>query len=81
MSNIKLFEDRKVRVEWDAVKEDWLFSVADVCNILSDSQSKDKNAYWRNLKLRLKREGSLVVSNCYELKLTADYSRLFYLLY
>ena len=46
MSNIKIFEDKKIRAEWDADKEDWLFSVADVCNILADSQAKDKNAYW-----------------------------------
>lgn len=72
MSNIKVFENKKVRTEWDSEKEDWLFSVADVCNILSDSHAKDKNAYWRNLKLRLKKEGSEVVSNCYELKLIAD---------
>ena len=72
MPNIKVFENKKIRTEWDAEKEDWLFSVADVCNILSDSQAKDKNAYWRNLKLRLKKEGSEVVSNCYELKLIAE---------
>lgn len=72
MPNIKVFENKKVRTEWDSEKEDWLFSAADVCNILSDSQAKDKNAYWRNLKLRLKKEGSEVVSNCYELKLIAE---------
>lgn len=72
MSNIKVFENRKVRTEWDAEKEDWLFSVADVCNILSDSQAKDKNAYWRKLKQRLKSEGSEVVTNCHELKLTSE---------
>ena len=72
MSNIKVFEDKKIRTEWDSEKEDWLFSVADVCNILADSQAKDRNAYWRNLKLRLKKEGSEVVSNCYELKLIAE---------
>ena len=72
MSNIKIFEDKKIRTEWDSEKEDWLFSVADVCNILADSQAKDRNAYWRNLKLRLKKEGSQVVSNCYELKLIAE---------
>ena len=49
-------------------KKDWLFSVADVCNVLADGQAKDKNAYWRNLKLRLKKEGNQVVSNCYGLK-------------
>jgi len=72
MSNIKLFENKKIRAEWDSEKGDWLFSVADVCNALAESESKDESAYWRNLKLRLKKEGSQVVSNCYELKLTAS---------
>ncbi len=72
MSNIKVFENKKVRTEWDAEKEDWLFSVADVCNILADSQAKDKNAYWRKLKQRLKNEGSEVVTNCHELKLVSE---------
>ena len=72
MSNIKIFEGKEIRAEWDNEKEDWLFSVADVCNVLSESQSKDKSSYWRNLKARLKKEGSQVVSNCYELKLIAS---------
>ncbi len=72
MPNIKVFENKKVRTEWDSEKEDWLFSAADVCNILSDSQAKDKNVYWRKLKQRLKNEGGEVVSNCYELKLIAE---------
>ncbi len=69
MSNIKVFEDRKVRTQWDAEKEDWWFSVVDVCAILSESQSKDPGAYWRKLKQRLKQEGSEIVTNCHELKL------------
>ena len=72
MSNIKIFEGKEIRAEWDNEKEDWLFSVADVCNVLAESQSKDKSSYWRNLKARLKKEGSQVVSNCYELKLIAS---------
>jgi prophage antirepressor-like protein len=72
MSAIKVFEDKKIRAEWDSEKEDWLFSVADVCNALAGSQAKDKNAYWRNMKLRLKKEGSQVVSNCYGLKMVSE---------
>ena len=44
----------------------------DVCNILSDSASKDPGAYWRKLKQRLKAEGSEVVTNCHGLKLQAS---------
>lgn len=69
MANIKVFEDRKIRTQWDDNKEDWLFSVVDVCAVLSESQSKDPGAYWRKLKQRLKQEGSEIVTNCHELKM------------
>ncbi len=72
MADIKLFEDKKVRAQWDAQQEDWLFSVADVCNVLAESEAKDKNSYWRKLKQRLKKEGSEVVTKCHGLKLTAE---------
>ena len=69
---IKLFETQKVRTYWDNEKEEWYFSVVDVCNILSESSSKDPGAYWRKLKQRLAKEGSEVVTNCHGLKLTAS---------
>ena len=69
MSNIKIFEDKKVRVEWDAKNEDWLFSVVDVVEILTESV--DPTAYWRKLKQRLKDEGNETVTNCHALKMTA----------
>ena len=37
MSNIKLFETKKVRSHYDAEKEVWCFSVIDVIEILTDS--------------------------------------------
>ena len=37
MSNIKLFESKKVRTHWDAEKEQWFFSVIDVIEILTES--------------------------------------------
>lgn len=69
---IKLFETQKVRTYWDNEKEEWYFSVVDVCNILSESSSKDPGAYWRKLKQRLAKEGSEVVTSCHGLKLTAS---------
>ena len=71
MSNIKLFNDRKIRAQWDSEQEEWYFSVVDVCNALAGSTAKDPGAYWRKLKQRLKKEGSEVVTNCHELKLFA----------
>lgn len=37
MSNIKLFESKKVRTHWDEEKETWYFSVIDVIEILTGS--------------------------------------------
>jgi len=72
MSNIKLFNDKQIRTHWDDEKEEWYFSVVDVCNALAESTAKDSGAYWRKLKQRLKEEGSEVVTNCHELKLIAS---------
>lgn len=70
-NEIKIFNDKQVRTVWDDEKEEWFFSVVDVCNILSESSSKDPGAYWRKLKQRLKKEGSEVVTKCHGLKLPA----------
>ena len=72
MANIKIFEGIKIRTEWDTEKEDWLFSVVDICEVLSESTSKRKGNYWNVLKNRLKKEGSQVLSNCKQLKLEAQ---------
>ena len=66
---IKLFEEQKVRTEWDDEKEKWFFSIVDVCAVLTGS--KDPQAYWRKLKQRLKDEGNETVTNCHALKMKA----------
>ena len=42
MGNIKLFESKKVRFQWDAEKEIWYFSIVDVVGILTDQPSVDR---------------------------------------
>lgn len=69
MSNIKIFENRKVRTQWDAEKEDWWFSVVDIVGILTDKDYEAARKYWKVLKGRLKNEGSELVSFYYQLKL------------
>ncbi len=69
MSNIKIFEDKKIRTEWNEEKEDWWFSVVDVIEVLTNSV--DPTAYWRKLKQRLKDEGNETVTNCHALKMIA----------
>ena len=76
-TQIRLFEEQKVRTVWNAEEEEWYLSVVDVCKVLSESASKDPGAYWRKLKQRLKAEGSEVVTNCHGLKLPASDGKLY----
>ena len=70
MSNIKIFEDKKIRTEWNEQEEDWYFSVVDVIAVLTDSSNPQ--TYWRVFKKRLKDEGNETVTNCNALKLEAQ---------
>jgi hypothetical protein len=36
MSNIKIFENKKVRSQYDADKEMWYFSIVDIVGILTE---------------------------------------------
>lgn len=65
---IQLFENQKIRVAWDAEREEWYFSVVDV--VLTDSPDHNTGRkYWNKLKQRLKEEGSELVTNCHQLKM------------
>lgn len=77
MSNIKAFEDKRIRTEWNAEEEDWYFSIVDVVEILIDSKDfQTARKYWNKLKQRLKNEGSELVTNCHRLKLPAKDGKL-----
>ena len=67
MSNVKLFEEKRVRSHWDAKAEKWYFSIVDVVAILSNSP--DARNYWKVLKHRLIKEGNQSVTNCNQLKM------------
>jgi len=69
-TSIKLFEQKQVRSIWDDEQEKWYFSVIDIIGILTDSANP--NNYWKVLKLRLKKEGSELVTNCNQLKLMSS---------
>lgn len=70
-NKIKIFENKQVRTEWDADKEEWYFSVVDTVAILTDKDYDSARKYWKVLKGRLKAEGSELVSFCYRLKMRA----------
>lgn len=71
-TQIKIFEEKKVRTIWDAEKEEWYFSVVDVVAVLTESVDfLTARKYWNKLKQRLKGEGNETVTNCHQLKLPA----------
>jgi hypothetical protein len=74
MSNIKLFESKKVRTHWDADKEKWFFSVIDVIEILTDSSIPKR--YWSDLKKKLQSEGSEAYEKIVRLKMEAPDGKL-----
>jgi len=69
-TNIKLFEEKKVRTFWNEDTEEWYFSVVDVMGVLTDSP--DPKRYWSVLKTRLKQEGVESTTICSTLKLLAQ---------
>lgn len=66
-NHLAVFQEKTIRRTWH--NDEWWFSVADVCGVLTDSP--DAGAYWRKLKQRLVIEGSEVVTFCHGLKLEA----------
>jgi hypothetical protein len=69
---IQLFEEQPIRSAWDSEQEEWYFSIVDVVGVLTDSPDYNTGRkYWNKLKQRLKEEGSQLVTNCHQLKMTA----------
>ena len=66
-NSIKLFEEKKVRSQWNEEQEKWYFSIVDVIAILTESPIPRK--YWSVLKTKLKAEGSQLATNCSQLKM------------
>jgi hypothetical protein len=50
MSNIKLFESKRIRSAWNEAEEKWYFSVQDVVEVLTDTV--DAKDYLKKMKKR-----------------------------
>lgn len=68
-SALAIFEDFKIRRQYDEKTETWYFSIVDVIYALTES--KDPRNYWKVLKHRLLKEGNQSVTNCNQLKMVA----------
>jgi len=72
-NNIKLFEDKRIRMAWDEDKEEWLFSIVDVVGVLTEQPTqRGASNYWAKLKERIIAEGGQLLTNCQQLKMTAS---------
>ena len=70
MSNLKIFENKKVRSHYDSDTEIWFFSIIDIIEILTESPRPRK--YWNALKTNLKKEGSELSQELGQLKLESE---------
>ncbi len=70
MKDIKLFENKKIRSNWDSEQEKWFFSIVDIIEVLTDSPRPRK--YWSALKTKLKLEGSELSQNLGQLKMQSE---------
>lgn len=70
---IQLYEDQPIRTAWVEDEEEWYFSIVDVVGALTEQPDYQKaRKYWNKLKQRLSEEGSQLVTNCHQLKMTAQ---------
>ena len=70
---IQLYEDQPIRTAWVEDEEEWYFSIVDVIGVLTEQTDYQKaRKYWNKLKQRLSEEGSQLVTNCHQLKMTAQ---------
>ena len=70
---IRVFEEKKVRTQWDDKNEKWYFSIVDVISVLTEQNGlQGARNYWKVLKHRLLKEGNETVTNCNQLKLVAE---------
>jgi hypothetical protein len=69
MSQIKLFESKLIRSQWDEKEQEWFFVVVDVIGVLTDSL--DPKDYWYRMKKREKLSGYELSTVCRQLKIEA----------
>ena len=70
-TEIRLFEEQKIRTSWEDASEEWYFSVVDVIEILTESANP--RDYWFKMKQRVKLEDGIELSTiCRQLKIVSS---------
>lgn len=72
-NDVALFETQRIRRVYDEQSETWWFSVIDIIQVLTEQPDyQTARKYWNKLKERLNKEGSQLVTDCHQLKMTAS---------
>lgn len=69
MSEIKLFQDRRIRSEWNEAEEQWYFSIEDIVSALTDST--DPKQYIKRMRYRDKELHTNWGTICTQVEMTA----------
>ena len=70
MTNIKLFQDKKIRSAWNEEEEQWYFSVVDVVAALTDSRNPID--YLKKMRKRDEALGSFIGTNCPQVEMLTE---------
>jgi DNA-damage-inducible protein D len=71
-NSLAVFENYKIRRNYDEQTETWYFSVVDILQVLIQQPDYQvARNYWKVLKNRLRKEGSESVTKCNRLKMEA----------
>ncbi|MBQ9469833.1 MAG: phage antirepressor protein [Bacteroidales bacterium] len=70
MSNIKLFQDKKIRSVWNDEEEQWYFSVVDVVGVLTDSVNPTD--YLKKIRKRDEVLGVYLGTNCPQVEMLTE---------
>lgn len=69
MSNKKVFENKKIRTEWNEQEEDWYFSLVDVVAVLADTVNPTD--YLKKMRKRDAELGTYLGTNCPHVEMVA----------
>ena len=70
MSNIKLFQDKKIRSVWNDEEEQWYFSVVDVVEVLTDSANPTD--YLKKMRKRDESLAFYIGTNCPQVEMMTE---------
>ncbi len=70
MSNIKVFENKKIRTEWNEQEEDWYFSLVDVVAVLTDTANPTD--YLKKMRKRDVELGTYLGTNCPQVEMVGQ---------